>query len=317
MRAEASSLLPGNWRNRLVCEQTLKPEFDRLLAAGCKVVQRLDGQYDVGLCLLTKHKSENLVNIARAWELLAPGGLLACSGEKNIGAGSIENLVHEAFGVSGAISKFHCRVFWVFKPAVGGPVAPPAWLELGCLRPNVEGIYLTRPGIFGWEKVDVGSRLLVENFPEVISGTVADFGAGWGYLSIQLLQRFQTIQKIDLYEAELLALEAARANLIRCKLGGRASFYWQDVAAGLPGGRRYDWVVMNPPFHATRAVDIELGCAFITAASEALRPDGSLVMVANRHLPYERPLLQAFTSTRTVTEAQGFKVLLATQPLTV
>jgi 16S rRNA (guanine1207-N2)-methyltransferase len=73
---------------------------------------------------------------------------------------------------------------------------------------------------------------------------------------------------------------------------------------------------MNPPFHATRAIDIDLGYAFIAAASEALRPDGSLVMVANRHLPYERQLLQAFTSTWTLTEAQGFKVLLAAQPLT-
>lgn len=314
MRAEASSLLGEKWRDRLICEQTLKPEFDRLLAAGCEVVQRLNAQYDVGLCLLTKHKSENLANIARAWELLAPGGVLACAGEKNIGAGSIETLVHKAFGVSGAQSKFHCRVFWVFKPAVGGPSAPPAWLELDSLRPNVEGVYLTRPGVFGWEKIDVGSRLLVENFPEAISGTVADLGAGWGYLSIQLLQRFPMIQDIHLYEAESLALEAARANLHKCELGQRASFYWEDVAAGLPGGRRYDWVVMNPPFHITRADDINLGCAFITAASEALRPEGCLVMVANRHLPYERQLRQAFHSTRTLIEAQGFKVLLAQQP---
>jgi 16S rRNA (guanine1207-N2)-methyltransferase len=315
MRAEASSLLRGDWRDSLVCEQTLKPEFDRLLAAGCKVVQRLNGLYDVGLCLLTKHKSENLANIARAWTLLAPGGVLACAGEKNIGAGSIENLMREALGVSGALSKFHCRVFWVFKPAVAGLSAPPAWLELDCLRPNVEGTYLTRPGVFGWDKVDVGSHLLVENFPETICGTVADFGAGWGYLSIQLLQRFQTIQNIDLYETELLALEAARANLIASKLEQRASFYWQDVAAGLHNGRSYDWVVMNPPFHSARATDVDLGKAFITAASKALRPGGCLVMVANRQLPYERQLLQAFTSISTLVEAQGFKVLLANQPL--
>jgi 16S rRNA (guanine1207-N2)-methyltransferase len=318
LRAEASPVLSGIWRERLICEQTFKPEADRLLAAGHTVVQRLDGQHDAGLCLLTKHKTENFANIARAWTHLAPGGVLVCAGATNIGSGSIEKAVLQALGgLGGTLSKFRCRVFWIFKPTTPEPAVPPAWLEADRLGPNVEGKFLTKPGIFSWEKVDVGSRLLAEHWPGTIGGTVADLGAGWGYLSVRLLERFPAIQSIDLFEAELLALEAARANLAARRLEARAAFHWHDVTAGLPTSRSYDWIVMNPPFHSARAADFDLGRAFITAASQALRSTGGLVLVANRQLPYESQIFGAFASLRTLAEDQGFKVLLAHQPLDI
>jgi 16S rRNA (guanine1207-N2)-methyltransferase len=313
IRAEPCAALSGAWRDRVICEQTSKPEVDRLVAAGCQVVQRLSGSFDVGLCLLTKHKSESLANIARAWTLLEPGGVLVCSGAKNLGAAGVEKKVREAFGVEGSLAKFHCRVFWTTKPAAAPP-PPLEWLELDELRPNVEETFLTRPGIFGWDSVDAGSRLLAENLPEDISGKVADLGAGWGYLSIRLLERFAAIQTVDLFEAELLALDAARANLAARGLESRADFCWHDVTAGLPGKRGHDWVVMNPPFHSGREADVRLGCAFITAAARALRPDGRLVMVANRHLPYEGHLERSFALSRILTGAGGFKILTAEQP---
>ena len=83
-------------------------------------------------------------------------------------------------------------------------------------------------------------------------------------------------------------------------------FHWHDVAAGLPG--RYDFIVSNPPFHAQDRVDRpELGRAFIRAAAQALRPRGRLLLVANRHLPYEAELSAAFADVRVLAQAGGFK----------
>jgi 16S rRNA (guanine1207-N2)-methyltransferase len=84
-------------------------------------------------------------------------------------------------------------------------------------------------------------------------------------------------------------------------------FHWHDVTTGLP--QAYDVIVSNPPFHQGRADEPWLGLAFIAAAAAALRPGGSLWLVANRHLPYEAALSSGFAHVRTVREDAGFKVI--------
>ena len=49
----------------------------------------------------------------------------------------------------------------------------------------------------------------------------------------------------------------------------------------------------------------------IRVASHALKPGGQLFMVANRQLPYERTLAQAFSKVTKLREEQGFKVFWA------
>jgi 16S rRNA (guanine1207-N2)-methyltransferase len=66
---------------------------------------------------------------------------------------------------------------------------------------------------------------------------------------------------------------------------------------------------MNPPFHAGRASEPDIGKAFVRAASSALKPGGRLLMVANRKLPYEHTLAQAFRRVLPVADQDGFKVI--------
>lgn len=307
LRAQADPVLGPDWRDALVCEQSFKPDFDRLGAQGFRAVRRLGPGHGMalGLCALTKHKAESLAAIARGWSLLKPGGVLVAAGAVDEGAASI---LREAASVLGGetMSKHHCRIWWAFRPEGDVPARLARWRDEGAIRNVPQTGFAACPGAYGWNKTDAGSRLLADQFSGSITGRVADFGAGWGYLSARLLAASPRIAALDMVEAEGLALDAAEINVIHPTIPIRA--LWLDVAAGVEPGT-YDCIVTNPPFHAGKAADPDLGRAFIARASEALVRGGTLLLVANRHLPYESEIDARFARRRVVAEDAAFKVI--------
>jgi 16S rRNA (guanine1207-N2)-methyltransferase len=69
--------------------------------------------------------------------------------------------------------------------------------------------------------------------------------------------------------------------------------------------------VSNPPFHDDRGADVAVGLGFIRAAARALRPGGTLWLVANRRLPYEAALRAEFAQSALVDARDGYKVIAA------
>ncbi len=110
-------------------------------------------------------------------------------------------------------------------------------------------------------------------------------------------------------EADYTALSCARINLP----DPRAVFHWAD-ATTWAASQPMDTVVMNPPFHTSRAADVSLGQAFIAAAARILKPNGTLWMVANRHLPYETALKDAFREGDELMGDTRFKIFRAACP---
>lgn len=309
LNAEADSGLSPDLLG-LICVTGFKPAHDALTAAGFRVAQNLPaGDYQTGLCLMTKHKAQSLAAIARAWAALPVGGLLVCSGDNDTGVTSLMKATKDALGAIDSLSKYHSRVFWLTKADGPAPAILSDWLAGGETRPVAATGFIAGPGMHGWNKVDVGSRLLAAQFPGSIRGRVADLGAGWGYLSAALLRSGAKVAGLDLYEADAASLAAAQANLAALDGGATVlKYHWADVTAGLPRGR-FDVIITNPPFHAGKATDVTLGSQFITRAAEGLASGGTLLLVANKHLPYEAVFDQHFKSRRTVAEGDGFKVI--------
>jgi 16S rRNA (guanine1207-N2)-methyltransferase len=171
----------------------------------------------------------------------------------------------------------------------------------------VDGIQ-TLPGIFSADGPDRGSRLLAAALPDRLSAKVADLGAGWGFLAAGILRR-PGVRRLDLVEAEADALDCARINVT----DHRARFHWADATTWRPEVL-LDAVVMNPPFHTGREADLALGAGFIRAARRMLAPDGSLWLVANRHLPYDAVLSDCFLEFSDVAGDGAFRVIHATKP---
>ena len=282
-----------------VLEQGFKPLQASLTQSGYSVTPRADGQFKLALVHLTRSKAESLGNIARAAR--NTDGPVVVNGAKTDGIESVLKQLKKVVTIGGVISKSHGKVFW-FQ---GGEL--PDWEAAAELRTNSDG-FVTAAGMFSSERIDQGSARLLPHLTE-LKGKGADLGAGWGWLSRQVLN-LPEVSALDLFEADFNALEAAKLNAT----DGRARFHWSDVTTLLKPREPYDFVVSNPPFHQTRKADPDIGKAFIKTAAAMLKPAGRFLMVANRQLPYEATLEQYFKRWATLEQDGQFKVFEATRP---
>lgn len=282
--------------------QRMEPDTRALVARGLDVsVTPCGPSYQAVVVYLPRARAYARQLISEAWHSCGPHGVILIDGQKTDGIDSVMRELKALLGSVNVYSKAHGRLIWFERSSDDQALrdfAPP-W------QASPDG-FLTAPGVFSADRVDAGSRLLAGCLPE-LAGRAADFGAGWGYLSRAILEN-PGIVSLDLVEADATALDCARHNVKDL----RARFHWAD-ATRFDGGP-YDVVVMNPPFHAARAATPELGQAFIARAAQRLTASGSLWLVANRHLPYEKALEAAFRRVEPIGRDPAFKVLHAQGP---
>ncbi len=315
LRARASPRLRELAGPGWLCEQSFLPFADELSRQGLHVGEpALGDRFALVMVLPPRQRDEARATFARAAQHTAPGGCVLAAVPNAEGAKSAQADLARLVGSVSHQSKHKCRVFWGSPQpdGVDGELLA-AWLALDAPRTIGSG-QISRPGLFAWDRVDAASALLATQLGPTLHGRVADLGAGYGYLACEVMARCPHVTAIDLYEADARALEPARRNLAQAqRASGRevdVGVHWHDVTRGLP--QRYDVIVSNPPFHQGRADLPELGRAFIASAADALMPDGQLLLVANRHLPYEALLQSRFARVHALVVRDGYKVIAAT-----
>ncbi|SUZ31188.1 Ribosomal RNA small subunit methyltransferase C [Roseibaca ekhonensis] len=285
---------------RLNMVQGFRPDHDGLQQAGYKVSVDATPAPTVLVCL-PRAKDHAYMLIAQAAALASD--LVIVDGQKTDGIDSVLKALRGRVAVE-SLSKAHGRVLW-FNPQ-GVDFAD--WAGAEQTVQTEFGPMSTAPGLFSADAVDPASHMLANALPPELPARMADFGAGWGYLSAAVLAR-RGVETLHVVEAEHDALHAARRNIA----DPRAQFHWADATSfALPeslGG-----IVMNPPFHVGREARPELGMAFISSAARALGTRGQLWVVANRHLPYAQALEDRFVHVSVVAEDNRFRVWHAKQP---
>ena len=274
-------------------------QLSPLIPGSDDVAQIADASLDEVALLVPPGAVEARYVVAQALRVLAPGGALVAAAPKDRGGLRLKRTL-EAFGCEVAeTSRRHHKICVVERPSVllgvdealaaGGPKLLP------------DGLW-SQPGVFSWDRLDPGSALLLEHLP-ILKGDGADFGCGIGWLSRSVLAS-PAVTRLEMIDLDRRAVDAARRNIV----DPRARIQWADVRQNSPALTDLDFVVMNPPFHDGGAEDRALGQAFIRAAAASLRKGGSLWITANRHLPYEAVLNEAFKTVRPVADAGGYKV---------
>jgi len=292
--------LPGADPGAFVCEQGFRPAYLDLAAAGYAAQAELDDKARAGapfagaVVAASRNRAANEAMIARAFAAVRPGSPVVIAGAIRDG---IKSLRKPLAGVTlESIAKHHAVAIVARRGA--GKAEPPA-----AGAPS--------PMMFSPGRDDAGSTLLARHFDGSVRGDVADFGAGAGALSARLLAASPAITGLTLVEADWQSLKAARSRLAGSAGTAALKFEWLDLVRERPAGR-FDWIVMNAPFHAGRAAEPLLGQAFVRAAAAALRKGGRLLMVANRGLPYEKTLGRSFARFEQVAQDDRYKVISAT-----
>jgi 16S rRNA (guanine1207-N2)-methyltransferase len=284
--------------DRIAVEHGFLPEHDALEARGLDVATDRLGPAAAVVVFAQRSKVLTFHMLARAVAMVGPGGAVVVDGMKADGIDSVLRRVRDAAPVGEVFAKAHGKCFAFAAPAA----VPDGWAA----EPGMADGFATAPGVFSADGIDPGSALLAEHLTG-LSGRVCDLGAGWGYLSARVLAS-DGVTECHLVEAEHAALACARENLA----DPRARFHWAD-ATRFEGGP-FDAVVSNPPFHTSRKADPALGRAFVTAAARLLTPRGRLLLVANRHLPYEAALREAFGEVTILGDEGGYKVIEGRRP---
>ena len=307
--ARAGLRLPRSMDLDLLAVQGFRPDVLALEKAGFKVKPSAEGQdYDLALVLLGRHRGQNEAWLREAFERTRQGGLVVAAGGKTEGADSLRKRFAGVLEPRGHMPKHHGVVFWFDRPSDAELTGSPFMVAPAPDR--IDDRFAAAPGMFSHDRIDPASKLLADNLPAAIKGRVADFGAGWGYLSSEILKRADGLSALDLYEADWESLEAAKTNLAAAGGDAPIGYHWRDLL-GEPVARQYDLIVMNPPFHQGRAAEPAIGQGMIRAASAALKPGGRLLMVANRGMPYEPVLAASFAATGETCRDDRFKVLWA------
>ena len=170
----------------------------------------------------------------------------------------------------------------------------------------------SKPGLFGWNKVDLGSAFLANYLPEFFqrqgaeSKQILDLGCGYGYLSLMAGKHANA--RIVATDNNAAAIAACSKNFSEFGING-------EVIAGNCAkniNEKFDSVLCNPPFHQGFDTDNILTQCFVDSSYQHLNQGGKALFVANRFVPIER-CAEKFFKTKNiekVAENKSFKLLI-------
>lgn len=250
--------------------------------------------------------------INRALEALAPGGTLWLAGDKHDG---IKTYLDKATAYAGGDRRIERNGTSLLGAITAGSALDPqrrlddqAYTELRRIDFSAEFSAWTKPGVFGWQKIDAGSALLIEQLGPLWPQPprrVLDLGCGYGYLGLRAASHWPQARFIAT-DNNIAAVRACARNFAEFGIDGAA--LCSDVGADID--ERFDAVLCNPPFHQGFDVEDELTARFLRATRRLLARGGRALFVVNQFIPLERLARAHFGEAEVVARNRSFKLVL-------
>lgn len=163
--------------------------------------------------------------------------------------------------------------------------------------------FYTDNGVFSKEKLDFGTRTLIESLPlESLTGDILDVGCGYGVIDIILGKITQaSFEGIDVNKRALhLAEMNKKLNNIN-----NASFYYSNIYENVD--KKYDFIITNPPIRAGK----EVVYGIVMNARNYLKDNGVLYIVIRKEQGAKSMLrdLEEYYNIEVINKNKGFFVI--------
>lgn len=279
---------------------------------------------------VAKEKDQVHYVINQAGKILSPSGKLILIGQKQEGIKTYYKKAQSYFADSTALQK-HGQIYigeLTKKANLGQELIQDNY---PCIRPAIhweDQTFLSKPGVFGWDKIDNGSALLVEALKKLLSTpsspsiqpsvstkecwNILDLGCGYGFLSLtahQVLQQLKPNIEVHLTATDnnAAAIQACHENFLNANIEGRVTA--SDCGDSLPPNS-FDVILCNPPFHQGFSPSNQLTEHFLQKAQSLLKPQGIALFVVNEFIPLEKKALSLFQKAHEIMHNKQFKVIL-------
>ncbi len=257
-----------------------------------------------------KPATHHLIN--QAFVRLPAGGRLIISGFKDEGIKTCFQKASQLFGDNARLRKQGNLYLGILEKSTRGAGAPLDTRDYETIRAVAtlhDKPVLSKPGVYGWDKVDQGSAFLMaflqhlwRSRPHAVS-SILDLGCGYGYLSLAMANH--PVEQRVATDNNAAATACMRMNASEWALPIEVV----DADCGDAINSRFDMVLCNPPFHTGFDVDNALHLRFLTAASRKLTKAGSAYFVVNSFLPLERKAVTCFKQVNVLSNNGKFKIL--------
>lgn len=129
-------------------------------------------------------------------------------------------------------------------------------------------------GVFSKDKIDYGSRTLLETFlnEKDIHGSILDVGCGYGFLGLMVANILDL--PVTLIDVNKRALHLAKMNADNFKI--KADIFESNGYENVK--LKYDYIITNPPVRAGKEVLINI----LINAKDYLNPGGKLYYVLRK-----------------------------------
>jgi 16S rRNA (guanine1207-N2)-methyltransferase len=287
----------------------------QIMLSDCASAVR-DQRYDLVLSLLPKGRAVWEQTVLDAAAILRPGGDLILAGANDSGIKTAAKFVERVFGEAIVLAyRGSCRAIRAARPtSLELPESDDDEWHIHEERVGeIQLAYATKPGLFSWQRLDDGTRLLIEAMyahPLERDDRVLDLGSGSGVLAL-VAERQAARGSVVAVDADCRAVEATRRTLAHNHVT-HAQALVSDCAWAVRG-QAFTAVVTNPPFHRQRDTTYAVVEQMIRDAARLLIPGGRLCLVGNRFLRYGPLIEGAFGSATVLSQTNRYTVWYATR----
>jgi 23S rRNA (guanine1835-N2)-methyltransferase len=265
------------------------------------------GPYDLVLIKIPKNMSFFEDLLCHLSHHLRPDAKIICGYKIKHQAKASFDLLNQYIGeTTTSLAQKKARLIFANfqKTAVHSPYPLQIHIE------NFEKRFLNHSNLFSREKLDMGTRFLLEHLPKGDHPVILDLGCANGVVGIAA-KRLNPSAKLIFSDESQMSIQSAMSNYAAF-FSDKADFYWTHCFENQPS-ESVNLVLCNPPFHQGHTLGDSVATQMFLDSHRALVRGGTLQVIGNSHLPYPSLLKRIFGNSQIIATHQKFIIVCATK----